>query len=187
MTDSSPFQIPGATIFVLQIIYTRALTLEAHKWLTPFRRSPFRPLGPSFAVIVADFSPLPEQSLTIPFSASPRFSCSRVIYCTSAVLCIILAFVIRRNTSPAARAPDHLNRLKQLHGQLSGRQAMSSNTGSMRRDYENIVVLGASYVGLAAAKELSELADAAAAETKGPRYRVVLVEQHSHFGHSFVW
>jgi NADH dehydrogenase FAD-containing subunit len=57
----------------------------------------------------------------------------------------------------------------------------------MRRDYENIVVLGASYVGLAAAKELSELADAAAAETKEPRYRVVLVEQHSHFGHSFVW
>jgi hypothetical protein len=78
MTDSSPFQILRATIFVLQIIYTRALTLEAHKWLTPFRRSPFRPLGPSFAVIVADFSPLPEQIVDhslLCFASFQLFSC----------------------------------------------------------------------------------------------------------------
>lgn len=72
---------------------------------------------------------------------------------------------------------------------------MSANSSALsstsHRAYRNLVVLGGSYVGLAAAKELAELADQgqldAERETDTARYRVIVVEQHSHFGHSFAW
>ncbi|KDE07188.1 hypothetical protein MVLG_02588 [Microbotryum lychnidis-dioicae p1A1 Lamole] len=87
------------------------------------------------------------------------------------------------STSLFARA-----RLGQIVQHRSSSSTSASSSGTVHRTptgFKNIVVVGASYVGMMAAKELITKLDGE--EQKKDSYRVVVVEKQSHFSHLFAF
>ncbi|SGY85969.1 BQ5605_C009g05792 [Microbotryum silenes-dioicae] len=87
------------------------------------------------------------------------------------------------STSLFARA-----RLGQIVQHRSSSSTSASSSGTVHTTptgFKNIVVVGASYVGMMAAKELITKLDGE--EQKKDSYRVVVVEKQSHFSHLFAF
>ncbi|SCZ99615.1 BZ3500_MvSof-1268-A1-R1_Chr3-1g06154 [Microbotryum saponariae] len=86
----------------------------------------------------------------------------------------------------ALASPSLFARLGQIVRHMSSSSTSASSSGTAqttRTGIKNLVVVGASYVGMMAAKELMTKLDGE--QQKKDSYRVVVVEKQSHFSHLF--